>query len=210
MLLLICGLLKGKTRNTTYPHQALSSTKCGKSWVLPSGLIILTLLKACIAFLKKEPDRLNADQHHVPFYLFQIKQCDDAKTCCLNANMHQICWICYIEYVWVERLALEHMCWICLCWKFGIQIHVFRQSSNMGSVEIHRWFIRATTWHTIIGKDIVRASVSPAVRHPFEYESNNQWQLLYGYLLQLVGARGRRPLWSPPWVPVTFGHSEVL
>jgi hypothetical protein len=21
-----------------------------------------------------------------------------------------------------------------------------------------------------------------------------------------VGARGRRPLWSPPWVPVTFGH----
>jgi hypothetical protein len=27
---------------------------------------------------------------------------------------------------------------------------------------------------------------------------------------QLVGARGRRPLWSPPWVPVTFGHCEVL
>jgi hypothetical protein len=25
-------------------------------------------------------------------------------------------------------------------------------------------------------------------------------------LLWLVGARGRRPLWSPPWVPVTFGH----
>jgi hypothetical protein len=24
-----------------------------------------------------------------------------------------------------------------------------------------------------------------------------------------VGAR-RRPLWSPPWVPVTFGHYEVL
>ncbi len=21
-----------------------------------------------------------------------------------------------------------------------------------------------------------------------------------------MGARGRRPLWSPPWVPVTFGH----
>jgi hypothetical protein len=26
----------------------------------------------------------------------------------------------------------------------------------------------------------------------------------------IVGARGRRPLWSPLWVPVTFGHSEVL
>jgi hypothetical protein len=25
-------------------------------------------------------------------------------------------------------------------------------------------------------------------------------------LLLLVGARGRRPLWSPPWVAVTFGH----
>jgi len=25
----------------------------------------------------------------------------------------------------------------------------------------------------------------------------------------LVGAR-QRPLWSPPWVPVTFGHCEVL
>jgi hypothetical protein len=26
------------------------------------------------------------------------------------------------------------------------------------------------------------------------------------YYTKLVGARGRRPLWSPPWVPVTFGH----
>ncbi len=27
----------------------------------------------------------------------------------------------------------------------------------------------------------------------------------------LVGARGRRPLWSPPWVPMTFGRQcEVL
>ncbi len=26
------------------------------------------------------------------------------------------------------------------------------------------------------------------------------------YLILLVGARGRRPLWSPPWVHVTFGH----
>jgi hypothetical protein len=25
-----------------------------------------------------------------------------------------------------------------------------------------------------------------------------------------VGARGRRPLWSFPWVPVTFGHCEIL
>jgi len=25
-----------------------------------------------------------------------------------------------------------------------------------------------------------------------------------------VGARGRRPPWSPPWVPVTLGHCEVL
>jgi hypothetical protein len=28
---------------------------------------------------------------------------------------------------------------------------------------------------------------------------------------RLVGARGRRPLWSPPWVPMTFGRQcEVL
>jgi hypothetical protein len=27
---------------------------------------------------------------------------------------------------------------------------------------------------------------------------------------RLVGARGRRPPWSPPWVPVTLGHCEVL
>ncbi len=30
------------------------------------------------------------------------------------------------------------------------------------------------------------------------------------YSMSLVGARSRRPLWSPPWVPVTFGHFEVL
>jgi hypothetical protein len=38
-----------------------------------------------------------------------------------------------------------------------------------------------------------------------------QWELLTwesSYYI-LVGARGRRPLWSPPWVPVTFGHCEV-
>jgi hypothetical protein len=52
-------------------------------------LIILTLVKACIAFLKKERDRLNADQHRIPFHLFQIKQGDDAKTCNrLNADQH--------------------------------------------------------------------------------------------------------------------------
>ncbi len=28
--------------------------------------------------------------------------------------------------------------------------------------------------------------------------------------IKLVGARGRRPPWSPPWVPVTLGHCEVL
>ncbi len=30
------------------------------------------------------------------------------------------------------------------------------------------------------------------------------------FFLTLVGARGRRPPWSPPWVPVTLGHCEVL
>jgi hypothetical protein len=29
-------------------------------------------------------------------------------------------------------------------------------------------------------------------------------------LFETSGARGRRPLWSPPWVPVTFGQCEVL
>jgi hypothetical protein len=30
--------------------------------------------------------------------------------------------------------------------------------------------------------------------------------LMLLHLWRLVGACGRRPLWSPPWVPVTFGH----
>jgi hypothetical protein len=37
------------------------------------------------------------------------------------------------------------------------------------------------------------------------------WHFLANLLRLLVGARGRRPLWSPPWVPMTFGRQcEVL
>jgi len=122
MLLLICGVLKGKTRNTTYPppHRALPSTKCGKTWFLALGLIILTLLKACIAFLKKEHDGLNADQYDVPFYLLQIKRGDDAKTCYWNVNtalnvlnmygLKDWHWNTSVEYACVESLAFQYMC----------------------------------------------------------------------------------------------------
>ncbi len=76
----------------------------------------MTLLKACIAFFKKERDRLNADQHHVPFYLFQLKHDDDAKTCCWNANMLNMYrlkdwrWNTCVENAGVESLAVKYMC----------------------------------------------------------------------------------------------------
>jgi hypothetical protein len=48
-------------------------------------------------------------------------------------------------------------------------------------------------------------------RSPTNHQIHNSCLYMLLLLLLLVGARGRRPLWSPPWVPMTFGRQcEVL